>query len=107
MTTFLNSDAARFDAQLEAARFAANCAHYNALFAMPRLANDESDLIEMAELAAGGPLNPKDAADALYAHLMARLKGDDVAIAALVALHTVHHEDRYEMALESGADRAH
>ena len=111
MTTFLNADAARFDAQLEAARLAANVSHYDALFAMPRLAVDECDLIEMAELAVDGPVNPKEAADALFARLVNHLEGDDVAIAALTALHTVHNEDRYqsgrETAFDEGAKHAH
>ena len=107
MNAFLNSDAARFDAQLEAVQADANASHYDALFEMPRLAADELDLIEMAEIAVSGPTNPKEAADALFARLMDHLKGDDVAIAALTALHTVHHEDRYALAIELGADSAH
>ena len=73
---------------------------------MPPKAADELDLIEMAEIAAGGPTNPKEAADALYARLVDHLEGDVVAIAALMALHTVHHEDRYEAARETAFEEA-
>lgn len=101
MTTFLNSDATAFDAQLDAARRAANCAHYAALFD-PKGADLDSEDLEM--IAMDRPGSPKDAADALFECLRKHLAGNDVALIALTALHTVHHEDRYESGCETAFD---
>ena len=100
MTTFLNSDSAAFDAQLETARLAANCTHYAALFDRQCADLDSEDLAMVAMESPGGP---KDAADALFECLRRRLAGDEVALIALTALQ-FHHEDRYESGCETAFD---
>ena len=114
MTTFLNSDAACFDAQLEAARINANCEHYNDLFNPPAEILDEygqphEEMLMM--LAMDSPGSSKDAGDALCQCLLERFSHDAVAVAALTAPHYHHNEDRYqagqETAFDEGAKRAH
>ena len=114
MTTFLNADAACFDAQLEAARITANCEHYNDLFNPPPEIVDEHDqpFEEMLMmLAMDSPGSSKDAGDALCQCLLERFSHDAVAVAALTALHYHHNEDRYqsgrETAFDEGAKHAH
>jgi len=106
MTAFFTDSTPQFEVELDAALVQASCTEFDALFAMPRCAADELASMDMCDLAMGGPACPKDAADELFKRLLARLEGDDVAIAALCALHLVHHENRLDQFKERNASYA-
>ena len=106
MITIFNTDNAQPEAKLDAAFLDTNCHDYDRLFTMPRTTNDELTLMEMGDLAMGGPLNPEIAADELFKRLITHLEDDDVAIAALTALHVVHYQDCYDLAKEQGGHNA-
>ena len=106
MTALFTDNTTQFEAELDASLVQANCTDFDALFAMPRHAVDALAFMDMCDLAMGGPVCPKGAADELFKRLLAHLEGDDVATAALLALHLVHHENRLDQFSERNASYA-